>query len=110
MEEFVISDLVESDFVHSAAILDQQGFVIISSPDDNKTKQKMSKLAEILYASDDFCKTSIVTENRIIMIQSLVRDFTLVIECSTNSNLGRIRAEFSSAASRLDTYFSSTSR
>lgn len=110
MEEFVISDLVGFDFVHSAAILDQQGFVMTSSPDDHKTKQKMSKLAEILYASNEFDKTSIVTENRIIMIQSLVRNFTLVIECSTNSNLGRIRAEISNAASRLNTYFSSTLR
>lgn len=110
MEEFVISDLVGLEFVQSAAILDRQGFFIISSPKDEKTKQKMSKLAEILYASNDFDKTSIITENRIIMIKRLVKHYTLVIECPTNSNLGRIRSEISSAASRLDNYFSTTSR
>jgi len=110
MEEFVISDLVGLEFIQSAAILDQQGLVLISSPEDGKTKQKMSKLAEILYASNDFDKTSIITENRIIMITRLVKNFTLVIECPTNSNLGRIRSEISSAASRLDNYFRTTSR
>jgi len=62
-----------------------------------------------LLASDEFNKTSIITEHRIIIIHRLVRNFTLIVECSTNSNLGLIREEVASAASRLDTYLSSTS-
>ncbi len=110
MEEFVISDLRDSEYIFSAAILDDQGFVKISNPNDRKTKEQLSKFAEILYASDDFEKTSIITEHRILVIHRLVRNFTLVVECASNSNLGIIRAEIASAASRLDTYFSSTSR
>ena len=68
----------------------------------------MSKFAEILFASNDFDKTSITTEHRIIIIHSLVRNFTLIVECSTNSNLGLIREEIANAASRLDAYLSST--
>jgi predicted regulator of Ras-like GTPase activity (Roadblock/LC7/MglB family) len=109
MEEFVISDLRDSEFILCAAILDDQGFVKSSNPNSNEIKQRMSKFAEILFASDDFDKTSIITEHRIIIIHKLVRNFTLIVECSTNSNLGLIREEIASAASRLDTYFSSTS-
>ncbi len=109
MEEFVISDLRNSDFVFTAVILDEQGFVKSANPDDNNTKQRMSKFAEILYASEDFDKTSIIAENRIIIIHRLVRNFTLIVECSTNSNLGLMREEIANAASRLDAYFSSTS-
>ena len=68
----------------------------------------MSKLAEILFASDDFNRTSIITEHRIVIIHRLVRNFTLIVECSTNSNLGLIREEIANAASRLDAYLSST--
>ena len=109
MEEFVISDLRDSDFVLTAVILDDQGFVKSSNPDDNNTKQRMSKFAEILFASEDFDKTSIIAENRIIIIHRLVRNFTLIVECSTNSNLGLIREQIAIAASRLDAYLSSTS-
>jgi len=109
MEEFVISDLRDSEFVLTAVILDEQGFVKSSNPDDNNTKQRMSKFAEILYASKDFDKTSIIAENRIIIIHRLVRNFTLIVECSTNSNLGLVREQIANAASRLDAYFNSTS-
>ena len=109
MEEFVISDLRDSESISCAAILDDQGFVRSSKPNDNETKLRMSKFAEILLASDEFNKTSIITEHRIIIIHRLVRNFTLIVECSTNSNLGLIREEVASAASRLDTYLSSTS-
>ena len=109
MEEFVISDLRNSESVSSAAILDDQGFVKSSNPNNNETKQRMSKFAEILFASDDFEKTSIITEHSIIIIHRLVRNFTLIVECSTNSNLGLMREEIANAASRLDAYFSSTS-
>tara|TARA_B100000925_G_scaffold286210_1_gene263585 strand:- start:65 stop:397 length:333 start_codon:yes stop_codon:yes gene_type:complete len=109
MEEFVISDLRDSEYISCAAILDDQGFVKSSNPNNNETKQRMSKFAEILLASDEFNKTSIITEHRIIIIHRLVRNFTLIVECSTNSNLGLIREEVASAASRLDTYLSSTS-
>ena len=109
MEEFVISDLRDSEFVLTAVILDEQGFVKSSNPDDNNTKQRMSKFAEILFASEDFDKTSIIAENRIIIIHRLVRNFTLIVECSTNSNLGLIREQIAIAASRLDAYLSSTS-
>ena len=54
MEEFVISDLRDSEYIFSAAILDEQGFVKISNPNNNKTKEQLSKFAEILYAADDF--------------------------------------------------------
>ncbi len=109
MEEFVISDLRDSKSIYCAAILDDQGFVKSSNPNNNETKQRMSKFAEILFASDDFNKTSIITEHRIVIIHRLVRNFTLIVECSTNSNLGLIREKIASAASRLDTYLSSTS-
>ena len=109
MEEFVISDLRDSESIYCAAILDDQGFVKSSNPNNNETKQRMSKFAEILFASDDFDRTSIITEHRIIIIHRLVRNFTLIVECSTNSNLGLIREEIARAASRLDTYLSSTS-
>lgn len=109
MEEFVISDLKDSEYIYYAAILDDQGFVKYSNPNNNETKQRMSKLAAILFASDDFDKTSIITEHRIIVVHRLVRNFTLIVECSTNSNLGLIREEIASAAYRLDNYLSSTS-
>ena len=108
MEEFVISDLREMEFIFCAAILDDQGLVKLSNPNNNDTKQRMSKFAEILFASNDFDKTSIITEHRIIIIHRLVRNFTLIVECSTNSNLGLIREEIANAASRLDAYLSST--
>ena len=110
MEEFVVSDLMDSSYILSAAILDEQGFVITSNPNDNKTKERLSKFAEILYSSEDFDQTSIITEERIIIIHKLVKDFTLVLGCDTNSNLGLLRYEISSAVSRLNTYFDSTSR
>ena len=94
----------------AAAILDEQGFVISSKPNDNKTKEQLSSFAEILYSSEDFDQTSIITEQRIIIIHKLVKDFTLVVGCDTNSNLGLLRNEISSAVSRLNTYFDSTSR
>ncbi len=109
MEEFVVSDLRDSGYVFSAAILDDQGFVKTSDPNDSRTKEQLSKFADILYSSDDFDKTSIITEHRIIIVHKLVKNFTLVVECATNSNLGVIRAEIERAAYRLDTYFNSTS-
>ena len=110
MEEFVVSDLMDSSYILSAAILDDQGFVITSKPNDSKTKEQLSKFAEILYSSEDFDQTSIITEERIIIIHKLVKDFTLVLGCDTKSNLGFLRNEISSAVSRLNTYFDSTSR
>ena len=110
MEEFVVSDLMDSSYILSAAILDEQGFVITSNPNDNKTKEQLSNFAEILYSSEDFDQTSIITEERIIIIHKLVKDFTIVVGCDTNSNLGLLRNEISGAVSRLNTYFDSTSR
>tara|TARA_Y100001980_G_C14551948_1_gene335728 strand:- start:3357 stop:3689 length:333 start_codon:yes stop_codon:yes gene_type:complete len=110
MEEFVVSDLSDSEYIFSAAILDDQGFIKTSNPEDSKTKERLAKFAEVLYASDDFEKTTIITEHRILVIHRLVRNFTLVVECSTDSNLGMIRDEVADAVTRLDTYFNSTSR
>ncbi len=74
------------------------------------TLEQLSNFAEILYSSEDFDQTSIITEERIIIIHKLVKDFTLVVGCDTNSNLGLLRNEISGAVSRLNTYFDSTSR
>ncbi len=101
---------MDSIYILSAAILDEQGFVISSKPNDSKTKEQLSKFAEILYSSEDFDQTSIITEERIIIIHKLVKNFTLVVGCETNSNLGLLRNEISGAVSRLNTYFDSTSR
>ena len=101
---------MDSSYILSAAILDDQGFVISSKPNDSKTKEQLSKFAEILYSSKDFDQTSIITEERIIIIHKLVKSFTLVVGCNTNSNLGLLRNEISCAVSRLNTYFNSTSR
>ena len=47
MEEYVVADLVKSDYIVNAAILDPDGFIIAALPDDEKTKQLLSKLAEV---------------------------------------------------------------
>ena len=62
MEEYVVADLVKSDYIVNAAILDPDGFIIAALPDDEKTKQLLSKLAEVLYVKDT-SQTTIIAEN-----------------------------------------------
>ena len=108
MEEFVTSDLMDSDYILSAAVLDDQGFIVSSIPSDSKTKQQLAKFAEVLFATDRFKQTSIITEQKILIVYGLAKNYTLVVSCKTNSNLGAIRKDISNAASRLDAYLDST--
>ena len=108
MEEFVTSDLMDSDYILSAAVLDDQGFIVSSVPADSKTKQQLAKFAEILFATERFEQTSIITEQKILIIHGLAKNYTLVVGCKTNSNLGAIRKNISNAVSRLDAYLDST--
>ena len=110
MEEFVVSDLVRSDYVLKAGVLDFDGFVIAAKPDNEQTKELLSKLAEVHYAADDFIQTSIITEKMTIIIHKLVKNYALVIGCDPKSNLGHIRHEIHQAASRLDGYLNSVQR
>ena len=62
MEEYVVADLVKSDYIVNAAILDPDGFIIAALPDDEKTKQLLSKLAEVQYVKDNTSQTTIIAE------------------------------------------------
>ena len=110
MEEYVVADLVKSNYIVNAAILDQDGFIIAAMPDDEKTKQLLSRLAEVQYVRDNASQTTIIAEKMSIIINQLVKKYALVVGCESNSNLGFVRQNVSIAVARLNGYLQSKKR
>ena len=111
MEEYVVADLVKSDYIVNAAILDPDGFIIAALPDDEKTKQLLSKLAEVQQdVKDNTSQTTIIAEKMTIMINLLAKKHALVVGCESNSNLGLVRQTISIAVARLDGYLEAKKR
>ena len=107
MEEYVVADLVKSNYIVKAAILDPDGFIIAAMPDDEKTKQLLSTLAEVQYVTDNTSQTTIIAEKITIMINQLAKKHALVVGCESDSNLGYVRQCISIAVARLDGYLQS---
>ena len=110
MEEYVVADLVKSNYIINAAILDPDGFIIAAVPGDEKTKQLLSKLAEVQYVIDNTSQTTIIAEKMTIMINLLSKKHALVVGCESDSNLGFVRQTISKAVARLDGYLQSKKR
>ncbi|MEC7097450.1 MAG: hypothetical protein VXW70_04530 [Candidatus Thermoplasmatota archaeon] len=110
MEEYVVADLVKSNYIVNAAILDPDGFIIAALPDDEKTKRLLSKLAEVQYVKDNTSQTTIIAEKMTIMINLLAKKHALVVGCESNSNLGLVRQTISTAVARIDGYLEAKKR
>ena len=109
MEEFVLSDLLKSQYIYSTAILDDQGLLMVANPSDHNTKKRLTKFAEVYYTTKEFNQTSIITEKIILIVSKLFDDSTMIVECATDSNLGLVRHEINVAVSRLNSYLQSKS-
>jgi len=110
MEEYVVADLVKSSYIINAAILDPNGFIIAALPNNEKTKQLLSRLAEVQYVSNNSSQTTIIAEKMTIIINRLAKRHALVVGCESGSNLGFVRQTISLAVARLDGYLQSIKR
>ena len=109
MEEFVVSDLCESKDIESVALLDGDGFVKAIKPNQEKYNHLMSQLGNSLNNSNEFESTTLITDKHIILVQKLVKNYTLIAFCLAKCNLGRIRHQISVATDRLNAYLKTSS-
>ena len=110
MEEFVVSDLCESKDIESVALLDGDGFVRAIEPNQEKNNHLMSQLGNNLNNLNEFESTTLITDKHIILVQKLIRNYTLIAFCLAKCNLGAIRHQISVATDRLNAYLKASSR
>tara|TARA_B100001113_G_scaffold336768_1_gene317381 strand:- start:461 stop:778 length:318 start_codon:yes stop_codon:yes gene_type:complete len=89
----VIADLVDSECILSAALMDSEGFTIERTSSDFKP----TSMAEIIDLQPNSPLITLVGENSTIIISKLETGHSIAIQCPNDGNLGKARLKLSKA-------------
>ena len=100
MEQRILTELLNSNGVVSAHLLDENGLTIVTL--DSEHSQNFSSLVAAMEHSDDSQSVTITSQNAILIANRLERGYLLIVRLQPSCNLGAIRKLLSKAVVELN--------
>ena len=100
MEQRILTELLNSNGVVSAHLLDENGLAMINL--NSEHSQNFSSLIAVMEHSDDSQSVTITSQNAILIANRLDRNYLLVVRLQSSCNLGAIRKSLSKAVTELN--------
>ena len=100
MEQRILTELLNSNGVVSAHLLDENGLTMLNL--DSEHNQNFSSLIAVMEHSDDSQSVTITSKNTILIANRLEQDYLLVVRLQSSCNLGAIRKLLSKAVTELN--------
>ena len=100
MEQRILTELLNSNGVVSAHLLDENGLAMINL--NSEHSQNFSSLIAVMEHSDDSQSVTITSQNAILIANRLDRNYLLVVRLQSSCNLGAIRKLLSKAVTELN--------
>ena len=100
MEQRILTELLNSNGVVSAHLLDENGLTMLNL--DSEHNQNFSSLIAVMEHSDDSQSVTITSKNTILIANRLEQDYLLVVRLQSSCNLGAIRKLLSKAVAELN--------
>ena len=100
MEQRILTELLNSNDVVSAHLLDENGLTMLNL--DSEHNQNFSSLIAVMEHSDESQSVTITSKNTILIANRLEQDYLLVVRLQSSCNLGAIRKLLSKAVTELN--------
>ena len=100
MEQRILTELLNSNGVVSAHLLDENGLAMLNL--NSEHNQNFSSLIAVMEHSDDSQSVTITSQNAILIANRLEQNYLLVVRLQSSSNLGAIRKLLSKAVTELN--------
>ena len=100
MEQRILTELLNSNGVVSAHLLDENGLTMLNL--DSEHNQNFSSLIAVMEHSDESQSVTITSKNTILIANRLEQDYLLVVRLQSSCNLGAIRKLLSKAVTELN--------
>ena len=100
MEQRILTELLNSNGVVSAHLLDENGLTMLNL--DSEHNQNFSSLIAVMEHSDESQSVTITSKNTILIANRLEQNYLLVVRLQSSCNLGAIRKLLSKAVSELN--------
>ena len=100
MEQRILTELLNSNGVVSAHLLDENGLTMLNL--DSEHNQNFSSLIAVMEHSDDSQSVTITSKNTILIANRLEQNYLLVVRLQSSCNLGAIRKLLSKAVTELN--------
>jgi len=100
VEQRILTELLNSNGVVSAHLLDENGLAMINL--NSEHSQNFSSLIAVMEHSDDSQSVTITSQNAILIANRLDRNYLLVVRLQSSCNLGAIRKLLSKAVTELN--------
>ena len=100
MEQRILTELLNSNGVVSAHLLDENGLAMLNL--NSEHNQNFSSLIAVMEHSDDSQSVTITSQNAILVANRLEQNYLLVVRLQSSCNLGAIRKLLSKAVTELN--------
>ena len=100
MEQRILTELLNSNGVVSAHLLDENGLAMLNL--NSEHNQNFSSLIAVMEHSDDSQSVTITSQNAILIANRLEQNYLLVVRLQSSCNLGAIRKLLSKAVAELN--------
>lgn len=100
MEQRILTELLNSNGVVSAHLLDENGLPMVKLNSENS--QNFSSLIAVMEHSDDSQSVTITSQDTILIANRLEQNYLLVVRLQSPCNLGAIRKLLSKAVTELN--------
>ena len=100
MEQRILTELLNSNGVVSAHLLDENGLTMLNL--DSEHNQNFSSLIAVMEHSDESQSVTITSKNTILIANRLEQNYLLVVRLQSSCNLGAIRKLLSKAVTELN--------
>lgn len=100
MEQRILTELLNSNGVVSAHLLDGNGLPMVNLNSDHD--QNFSSLIAVMEHSEDSQSVTITSKDTILIANRLERNYLLVVRLQSSCNLGAIRKLLSKAVTELN--------
>jgi len=100
VEQRILTELLNSNGVVSAHLLDENGLTMLNL--DSEHNQNFSSLIAVMEHSDESQSVTITSKNTILIANRLEQNYLLVVRLQSSCNLGAIRKLLSKAVTELN--------
>jgi len=100
VEQRILTELLNSNGVVSAHLLDENGLAMLNL--NSEHNQNFSSLIAVMEHSDDSQSVTITSQNAILVANRLEQNYLLVVRLQSSCNLGAIRKLLSKAVTELN--------
>jgi len=100
VEQRILTELLNSNGVVSAHLLDENGLAMLNL--NSEHNQNFSSLIAVMEHSDNSQSVTITSQNAILIANRLEQNYLLVVRLQSSCNLGAIRKLLSKAVTELN--------